>query len=107
MTTTRFASVRLITADVAATVAFYETVIGAPAAWSTEQFAEIESDGITLAIAGAATLAFFGPDVAEPSANRTAIVEFLVPDVDAEFDRLKEGLEDVVQAPTTMPWGNR
>jgi predicted enzyme related to lactoylglutathione lyase len=106
-TSTRFASVRLITADVAGTVAFYEDVLQVPAVWSTEQFAEITIGGTTLAIAGAATPAFFGAGVAEPGANRTAIVEFLVADVDAEFDRLKGGLKDVVQEPTTMPWGNR
>jgi predicted enzyme related to lactoylglutathione lyase len=106
-TSVRFASVRLITADIAATVAFYEEVIAVAAVWSTEQFAEIHTDGVTLAIAGTATLALFGPAVAEPAANRTAIVEFLVADVDAEFDRLRPGLKDVVQEPATMPWGNR
>ena len=106
-TSIRFASVRLITADIAGTVAFYEDVLQVPADWSTDQFAEIQVDGITLAIAGVATLALFGAGVAEPAANRTAIVEFLVADVDAEFDRLKGGLKDLVQEPTTMSWGNR
>ena len=32
-------------------------------------------------------------------------LEFLVPDVDAEFDRLRD--LEFVQEPTTMPWGNR
>ena len=43
---------------------------------------------------------------AEPGANRTATVEFLVADVDAEFVRLKDKVE-VVFEPKTMPWGNR
>lgn len=39
MTSTSFASVRLITADIATTVAFYENVTQVAAVWSTEQFA--------------------------------------------------------------------
>ncbi len=107
MTSTSFASVRLITADIATTVAFYENVTQVAAVWSTEQFAEIRIQGMTLAIAGTPTLAFFGSAIAEPAANRSLIVEFLVADVDAEFDRLKGDLKDMVQEPTTMPWGNR
>ncbi|TIV04110.1 MAG: VOC family protein, partial [Mesorhizobium sp.] len=42
------------------------------------------------------------------AANRTAITEFRVADVDEEYRRLAGGLgEALVQAPTTMPWGNR
>ena len=44
---------------------------------------------------------------AEPAANRTAIVEFRVDDVDAEFARLRDMIGEFVQEPTTMPWGNR
>jgi uncharacterized glyoxalase superfamily protein PhnB len=43
---------------------------------------------------------------AEAAANRTAIVEFMVDDVDAEFARLKDKVE-VVHEPKMMPWGNR
>jgi uncharacterized glyoxalase superfamily protein PhnB len=49
----------------------------------------------------------FAPGSAEPAANRTAIVEFLVDDVDALYRRLAGELTDVVAEPTTMPWGNR
>lgn len=61
----------------------------------------------TLAIAGVPTLAFFGDGVAEAASNRSAIIEFLVDDVDVEFERLRADVTEVVQAPTTMPWGNR
>ncbi len=49
----------------------------------------------------------FGTGSAEPAANRSAILEFLVDDVDAEWERLREDLNEVVTEPTTMPWGNR
>lgn len=105
---TSFASIRVVASDVAALVTFYEKVTGIPASWSTPQFAEILTSAGRLALAGTPTLSAFGTDIAEPGANRTVIIEFLVADVDAEFDRLKDELAlDVVPEPTTMPWGNR
>jgi uncharacterized glyoxalase superfamily protein PhnB len=41
-----------------------------------------------------------------PGQNRTVILEFLVDDVDQEHVRLA-GSAEIVQEPTTMPWGNR
>ena len=35
------------------------------------------------------------------------IIEFLVDDVDGMHQNLAGFVEDVVQEPTTMPWGNR
>lgn len=106
--TTSFASIRVVTSDVPDLVAFYEQVTGLSAAWGAAQFAELRTSAGTLAVAGTPTLAAFGADIAQPGANRTVIIEFQVADVDAEFDRLKGELElDLVQEPTTMPWGNR
>ncbi|MBV9289088.1 MAG: VOC family protein, partial [Hyphomicrobiales bacterium] len=51
-------------------------------------------------------VALFKEGSAEPLSNRTAIIEFEVNDVDAEFARLKDELE-VVHEPKMMPWGNR
>ena len=46
--------------------------------------------------------------MARPADNHTVIIEFHVDDVDAEHRRLAGMLGDsLVQAPTTMPWGNR
>jgi uncharacterized glyoxalase superfamily protein PhnB len=46
--------------------------------------------------------------VARPADNHTVIIEFRVEDVDAGFRRLADAIDDsLVQAPTTMPWGNR
>jgi len=46
-------------------------------------------------------------DAPEPGHNESVIIEFLVADVDAEFARLREALDDIVLEPATMPWGNR
>ncbi|TRW78713.1 VOC family protein [Mycolicibacterium sp. 018/SC-01/001] len=100
-------SIRLITADVARLVSFYEAVTSIPAVWANELFAEIPSPVGTLAIGSDKTVPLFGVGSAEPAANRSAIIEFLVADVDAEYARLRAHLDDVVTEPTTMPWGNR
>lgn len=102
----KFASTRLIAADMNAMVGFYETVTGARADWLAPLFAEIVTPAATLAIGGAETVAMFRQGSAEPAANRTAIVEFMVEDVDAEFARLKDEVE-MVHEPKSMPWGNR
>ncbi|MGV0583245.1 VOC family protein [Mycobacteroides chelonae] len=103
----RFVSTRIITADVDRLVTFYEMVTEAVAVWGNELFAEIPTPVGTLAIGSEKTVPLFGQGSAEPAANRTVILEFIVDDVDAEFARLRERLADVVTEPTTMPWGNR
>jgi uncharacterized glyoxalase superfamily protein PhnB len=102
----KFASVRLIAADIQAMVGFYEMVTGHPAQWLAPQFAEIVTPGATLAIGSTETVALFRDCSAEAAANRTAILEFMVDDVDAEFARLKDKVE-LVHEPKLMPWGNR
>ena len=102
----KFASVRLIAADIAAMVAFYELVMDQSAEWLAPQFAEIVTPAATLAIGSAETVALFAEGSAEPAANRSAILEFLVDDVDAAFARLKDKVE-LVHEPKLLPWGNR
>lgn len=103
----RLVSIRIITADVKRLVAFYEMVTGVTAIWGNELFAEIPTAVGALAIGSDETVALFAQGSAEPAANRTAIVEFIVDDVDDEYERLREQISDVVTEPTTMPWGNR
>lgn len=102
----KFASTRLIACDVAAMVGFYEHVTGVAATWLSPEFAEIILEGATLAIGSAATVALFAAGSAEPAANRSAIIEFRVADVDADFARLA-GQAEIVCPPKLMPWGNR
>jgi predicted enzyme related to lactoylglutathione lyase len=100
-------SIRLITDDVQRLVGFYEHATGVSALWSTPDFAEIATPAGTLAIGHTRTVALFGAGSARPADNHTAIIEFLVADVDAERARLRETISDLVSEPTTMPWGNR
>ena len=62
-----------------------------------------------LAIGSTNTLHFFGGEtVAQAAQNHSAIIEFIVDDVDEEYRKLKDSLGGyLVQEPTDMPWGNR
>lgn len=101
-----FASTRLTVADIKTVVAFYEMVTGARAEWLAPVFAEIVTPAGTLAFNAPDVVSAFKAGIAEPAANRTATLEFLVADVDAEFERLKDKVA-VEFEPKTMPWGNR
>jgi len=102
-------STRIITSDVKQLVQFYEQITGITAIHYTEDFAELKTPTSTLAIGSTRTLQFFGGDaVAHPAKNRSAIIEFKVDDVDVVYDKIELLIEpDLVQQPTTMPWGNR
>lgn len=101
----KFASTRLIARDIHAVVGFYEKLTNRKAEWLAPVFAEIVTAGATLAIGSVETVALFKEGTVEPAANRTAIIEFQVDDVEAQFSRLKDELE-VVLEPKMMPWGN-
>ena len=103
------ASIRVITADVKKLVTFYEHITGTSAIMYTDDFAELQTPSATLAIGSTRTLQLFGGDeVAKAAQNRTAIIEFIVKEVDQDYQRLADFLQPyMVQEPTTMPWGNR
>jgi predicted enzyme related to lactoylglutathione lyase len=106
--TMNFISTRIITADIKRLVRWYEQVTGQSLTTYNEDFAELITPSATLAIGSTRTLELFGPNAARAADNHTAIIEFLVGDVDAEYRRLVDVIgESLVQAPTTMPWGNR
>ncbi|WP_107040377.1 VOC family protein [Brumimicrobium mesophilum] len=102
-------SIRIITADLNGLMKFYEQVTGMPIVQYTPDFAELQTKTATLAIGSTRTLQFFGgEDVAQSSQNRSAIIEFLVDDVEKDYERLAGFLQPyIVQKPTTMPWGNK
>lgn len=99
-------SVRIITADIKRLVTFYEQITGLTPTWYTEDFAEVSTPVGTLAIGSTTTMELFGA-AAPPSGGGSSIIEFLVDDVDATYDSMRDVVTDLIQAPTTMPWGNR
>ncbi|MFG3587409.1 VOC family protein [Streptomyces sp. NPDC047990] len=102
-----FVSVRVITGDVARLVDFYERATGVAADWANEDFAEIRTASAILAIGSTRTVPLFAPGSARPADNHSVIIEFLVDNVDRTYKNLTGFVEDFVNEPTTMPWGNR
>ena len=102
----KFASTRLIAADIKTMVAFYEMATGLQAEWLAPVFAEIVTPAATLAIGAAETVALWKEGSAEPGANRTAYIEFQVENIDADYERLKDKVP-LVHELKTMPWGNK
>lgn len=102
-------SIRVITEDVSKLLEFYEHITQVKGIRFTDDFAELQTSGGTLAIGSTRTLQFFGgPQVAKAAANQTAIIEFITPDVDKIYQEQSGFLAPyLVQEPTTMPWGNR
>jgi len=103
----QFAATRIITDDVDALVAFYETATGIAAERLHSMFAELRTPSGTLAISSSATVPLLGEDAAEARANRSAILDFLVDDVDTTYTALQAVVDVFVNEPTDMPWGNR
>ncbi|MCS4301861.1 MULTISPECIES: VOC family protein [unclassified Chryseobacterium] len=104
----KLTSLRIITKDIRQSVQFYERAIGQNAQWYTEDFAELPTGSITIAIGSTHTMKMFGgEDFTESKGQTSTIIEFLVADVDAEFEKIKNLTDHIVQEPTTMPWGNR
>ncbi len=103
----KLTSLRIITGDIKRLVRFFENVTNLAAQWYTDDFAGIVTDTATLAIGSTRTISLFGQGIAQPASNRSVIIEFKVENVDEDFERIKEVIGDVVQKPTTMPWGNR
>jgi predicted enzyme related to lactoylglutathione lyase len=102
-----FASIRIITDDLDRLVEFYEQVTGVSAERPAPVFAELVLPSATLAIGDSQTVGLFGAGSARAADNHTIIIEFQVDDVDADYQRLTPIIDNWVQEPTTMPWGNR
>jgi predicted enzyme related to lactoylglutathione lyase len=101
-----FASIRMITDNLEPVVQFYEQVTRVTATWPAPVFAELRVPSCTIAFGHTQTAQLFS-NAAHPADNHTVIIEFLVDDVDKEYERLKTLVSEWVQEPTTMPWGNR
>jgi predicted enzyme related to lactoylglutathione lyase len=103
----KLTSIRMITTNLKPLVQFYEQITGSSAQWYTDDFAEIVTSTITLAIGSTRTMSLFGEGLVTTGTNTNVIIEFQVGNVDEEFERIKDITSQIVQAPTTMPWGNR
>ncbi len=103
----KFASVRLVTNAFERLVAFYQRLSGCEATHLAEGFAELRLNGLVLAISSEQLVQRFNAGAATAAANRSAILEFEVGDVDAVQERMRLANTEVVMPTTVMPWGNR
>lgn len=107
--TVQLASVRVITEDLPRLVRFYEVLTGATPQYLTDDFVELVTPSATFAVSGPDRVAFITANTPRGGANNSAIVEFLVEDAEAVYQKLVTEFGndlDVVQPPTMMPWGN-
>ncbi len=108
MTTTRFASIRVITDDVAGIVTYYERVIGSAGDLGHRDFAEVRTEQGTLAIADTSTVAVFGDQTRRARRETAASSSSSSCRRRRRFTRLGTVADiEFVNEPTTMPWGNR
>lgn len=102
----KLAYARLVTKNVQALAGFYEQILGI-APIGSEDYAELRTDGSTLAISSKRSVDLFNAGAAEAEANRSVILDFQVGNVDKERVRLAEVVGQFVLEPTDQPWGNR
>jgi catechol 2,3-dioxygenase-like lactoylglutathione lyase family enzyme len=97
----------LITNDVKQLTDFYERALQMKPHASGDSYVEFPTDAGTLAIFGASAQEKYIPGSAPPGQNKSAILEFNVANVDAEYFRLQGIVKVWVKPPTTQPWGSR
>ncbi|MGD1021479.1 MAG: VOC family protein [Candidatus Sulfotelmatobacter sp.] len=97
----------LITDNVNQLVQFYEPILGLKAHRSGEDYVEFHTGAGVLALFSAAAQERYIPGSTDAGRNKSAILEFEVADVDAEYARLQSLVKTWVKPPTTQPWGTR
>jgi uncharacterized glyoxalase superfamily protein PhnB len=102
----KFASVRLVTNEFERLVAFYHRLSGVEPCHLADGFAEMRFDGGILAISSEHLVQLYNGGAARAAANRSAILEFQVDDVESVFIRMRDAGADVVMPVKVMPWGN-
>jgi uncharacterized glyoxalase superfamily protein PhnB len=102
----KFASIRLVTERFEAILAFYQKLSGIEPVRLADGFAEVRFDGVVLAISSQQLVARFNAGAAVAAANRSAILEFQVDDVEAVAAAFVKDEVEVAMPVTLMPWGN-
>jgi uncharacterized glyoxalase superfamily protein PhnB len=102
----KFASIRLVTEQFEALLSFYKNLSEIEPVRLADGFAEVRFEGAVLAISSQQLVARFNAGAAIAAANRSAILEFQVADVESVRDRLAQENVEIVMPPTRMPWGN-
>ena len=100
---------RIVTDDVAGLAAFYARLVGTPVVLN-DYYVEVPAGAMSVGFSKR-RFTEYSEDQAAPSGHpgcqdRT-VLDFVVDDVDKEFERIDRLGVDWVLGPTTQPWGNR
>jgi lactoylglutathione lyase len=102
----RLGSVIFYVEDLERSIVFYRDVIGVPFKLRGEGYAEFDMDGTKLGLFERSRLPeLLGRDGGLP--GPTAEILFVVPDVNAEADRLRGAGASILTGPVDRPWGHR
>lgn len=101
---------RIVTDDVAGLAAFYARLVGTPVALN-EYYVEVPAGAMSVGLSRRRFTEYQEDQAARsgrPESRHDEIVlDFMVDDVDQEFERIDRLGVDWVLPPTTQPWGNR
>ena len=97
----------IITTDIQRLTEFYTVLLRMRPQTARDDYVEFETAGGALSFYLQSKLEPYAPGATTPGSNRSVMIEFEVPDVDAEFERLRDLQIEWVKKPSTQPWGNR
>jgi catechol 2,3-dioxygenase-like lactoylglutathione lyase family enzyme len=97
----------LITSDVKRLTTFYQHVLDTKPNVASENYVEFRTGAGILAIFAVQAQERYIPGSAKAGQNNSAILEFRVGDVDAQYAALHNFVKTWVKPPTNQPWGTR
>ena len=97
----------LITNDVKRLTSFYQHVLDTKPNVASENYVEFRTGAGVLAIFAVQAQERYIPGSAKAGQNNSAILEFRVGDVDAQYAALHNFVKTWVKPPTNQPWGTR
>jgi len=100
---------RIVTDDVEGLAAFYARLIGTPVALN-EYYVEVQAGQMSVGFSKCRFTEYGEDKAVRPDGRQRRdeiILDFLVEDVDAEYERIAVLGVNWVMRPATQPWGNR
>jgi lactoylglutathione lyase len=99
----------LFAVDLARSIHFYRDLIGIPLRFSTDSYAEFQTEGAKFALYARAELpSLIGREAPPgPLPWPQGEIAFFVEDPDAEHERLRRADVTILAPPTDRPWGER
>lgn len=93
------AEVCLLTNDVLKLAKFYKTILNTTSDSDDEIHQELSTKGVALTI--------YNDGTKKNNNNQNICIAFTVDNVDDEFEKLKRFSVEIIEPPTTRPWGAR